>query len=250
MQICSSRFKDRVAIITGAASGIGLATAQRMGAEGGRIVLVDLHQDKLTQAEKSVSKSGAPETWTSVCDVSHNEQVSATMSEVFKKFGRIDVIVNCAGLMVFKPLEDHSLSDWEKVLGVDLLGTFYFIQQGFKYMKQGGTIVNVSSIHAEETTPRVASYAAAKAAVLSLTRSAAIEGKPRGIRVSAVLPGAVDTPMLWENPNIKAGLETIKQTDVGKPEEVAAAISYLASEDAHFIQGASLRVDGGRLAQL
>jgi NAD(P)-dependent dehydrogenase (short-subunit alcohol dehydrogenase family) len=117
-------------------------------------------------------------------------------------------------------------------------------------MTDGGSVVNVSSIHAVETTPFVTSYAAAKAALLSLTRSAAIEGKEKGIRVNAVLPGAIDTPMLWENPNIKSGLEVIQQSDVGKAEDIAAAIAYLASDDAKFVQGTMLRVDGGRLARL
>jgi NAD(P)-dependent dehydrogenase (short-subunit alcohol dehydrogenase family) len=152
--------------------------------------------------------------------------------------------------MVFKKLEEQTKNDWEKVLSVDLLGTFYFIRQGFLHMKKGSAIVNVSSIHAVETTPLVSAYAAAKAAVVSLTRSAALEGNPKGIRVNAVLPGAVDTPMLWNNPNIKSGLEVIKQSDVGKAEDIASAIAYLSSDDANFIQGATLRVDGGRLAQL
>ena len=117
-------------------------------------------------------------------------------------------------------------------------------------MKPGGAIVNVSSIHAEETEPLVASYAAAKSALLSLTRSAALEGNPLSIRVNAILPGAVDTPMLWSNPNVKSGVEKIDPADVGKPEDIAAAIAYLASDDAKFVQGAALRVDGGRLDRL
>ncbi len=117
-------------------------------------------------------------------------------------------------------------------------------------MKPGGAIVNVSSIHAIETEPMVAPYAAAKAAVLSLTRSAAIEGKPKGIRVNAILPGAIDTPMLWDNPNVKSGIEKINKDDVGKPEDIANAIAYLSSDEACFIQGAMLRVDGGRLDHL
>jgi NAD(P)-dependent dehydrogenase (short-subunit alcohol dehydrogenase family) len=117
-------------------------------------------------------------------------------------------------------------------------------------MKNGGVIVNVSSVHAVETTPLVASYAAAKAALVSLSRSASLEGKSLGIRVNAILPGAVDTPMLWENPNIKSGVETINLTDVGKPEDIAAAIAYLASDDAKFVDGAAMRVDGGRLSRL
>jgi NAD(P)-dependent dehydrogenase (short-subunit alcohol dehydrogenase family) len=96
----------------------------------------------------------------------------------------------------------------------------------------------------------VASYAAAKAALVSLTRSAAIEGKPKNIRVNAVLPGAIDTPMLWNNPNLKSGLETISKGDVGTPEDVADVIAFLASDDAAFVQGAAVRVDGGRLSRL
>ena len=117
-------------------------------------------------------------------------------------------------------------------------------------MKPGGAIVNVSSIHAIETDALVAPYAAAKAALNSLTRSAAIEGKPLGIRVNTVLHGAVDTPMLWENPNVKSGVEKIDKSMVGQPEDVAATIAYLASDDAAFVNGAEIRVEGGRLAKL
>jgi NAD(P)-dependent dehydrogenase (short-subunit alcohol dehydrogenase family) len=110
--------------------------------------------------------------------------------------------------------------------------------------------VNVASIHAIETEPMVAPYAAAKAALVSLTRSAALEGKPRGIRVNAVLPGAVDTPMLWDNPNVKAGVEKVDPSQVGSTADVAAAVAFLASDDARFVQGAALVVDGGRLDRL
>ena len=173
-----------------------------------------------------------------------------TVQATLQKFGRLDIVVNNAGLMIFKPLEEHEESDWLKILHVDLLGAFFFTKQAFLNMKSGGAIVNVSSIHAIETTPLVSSYAAAKAALLSLTRSAALEGKPKGIRVNAVLPGAIDTPMLWENPNVKSGLETINPADVGTPEDVAAIIAYLASDDAAFVQGAMVRADGGRLNRL
>jgi NAD(P)-dependent dehydrogenase (short-subunit alcohol dehydrogenase family) len=117
-------------------------------------------------------------------------------------------------------------------------------------MVRGGAIVNVASIHAYETSPGVAPYAAAKAALVSLTHSAAIEGKQLGIRVNSVLPGAVDTPMLWENPNVKSGVERLQPTDVGRPEGLAAVIAFLASADAAFMQGAAVVVDGGRLIQL
>src|SRR6185369_14822745 len=152
--------------------------------------------------------------------------------------------------MAFKPLEQQTRDDWIRVLSVDLVGAFSFTKQAFLHMKPGGAIVNVSSIHAVETTPLVVSYAAAKSAIVSLTRSAALEGKEKGIRVNAVLPGAVDTPMLWENPNVKSGLETIQTSDVGKPEDIADAILFLASDAAGFVQGSTLRVDGGRLSRL
>ena len=115
---------------------------------------------------------------------------------------------------------------------------------------RGGAIVNIASVHAIETEPMVASYAAAKAALLSLTRSAALEGKPKGIRVNAVLPGAIDTPMLWDNPNVRSGIEVVDKRDVGQPADVAEVVTFLVSDESRFVQGASLLVDGGRLARL
>jgi NAD(P)-dependent dehydrogenase (short-subunit alcohol dehydrogenase family) len=185
-----------------------------------------------------------------MCDVADESQVEAAVDIAIDRFGRIDVIVNNAGLMVFKPIVQQTGDDWMKVLKVDLLGAFFFTRQAFKKMKPGGAVVNVSSVHAVETTPLVASYAAAKSALLSLTRSSALEGTPLGIRINAVLPGAIDTPMLWSNPNIMSGVEKIDPEDVGKPEDIADAIAYLASDDAKFVQGAALRVDGGRLSRL
>ena len=246
------RFTDQTAIVTGSASGIGLETAKRLGSEGARVVLADIDEKALHEAVEAVKDAGAPDAWGSVCDVSDETKVSATVDGAIGRWGRLDVVVNNAGLMIFKPLEEHTEGDWNRILHVDLMGAFFFIKQAFLKMdkNRGGAIVNVSSVHAVETTPLVSSYAAAKAAVLSLTRSAAIEGKPKNIRVNSLLPGAIDTPMLWDNPNIKSGLETINQADVGKPEEVAAAIAFLASSDASFVEGASLRVDGGRLSRL
>jgi NAD(P)-dependent dehydrogenase (short-subunit alcohol dehydrogenase family) len=239
-----------VAIVTGAASGIGLAAAKRLGSEGARVVVADLNADKAGAAAGQVKAAGAPDAWSSACDVSQSAQVEATYKGALDRWGRVDVVVNNAGLMVFKPLEEHTEEDWLKVLHVDLLGAFFFTRQAFLNMKPGGVIVNISSVHAVETTPLVASYAASKAAMISLTNSTAIEGKDKGIRANVILPGAIDTPMLWENPNIKSGLETIITSDVGKPEDLAAAIAYLASDDAKFITGAALRVDGGRLSRL
>ena len=183
-------------------------------------------------------------------DVDDREADFSAVATAFEHFGRLDVIVNNAGRMIFKPIEAHDESDLLGVMRVDLFGAFWFIKQAFLRCKPGAAIVNVSSIHAVETTPLVAAYAAAKAALVSLTRSAAIEGRPKGIRVNAVLPGAIETPMLRDNPEVKSGVEKLKAGDVGRPEDVARAIAYLASDDAAFVTGAGLRVDGGRLATL
>ena len=241
------RFKDKTVIITGGSGGIGLATAKLFAAEGAKIVLVDISQEGLQKASAELNNEHV---WTKQCDVSKEDQVIATVNGTIEHFGSIDVIVNNAGLMIFKKIEEQTGDDWLRILSVDLLGAFFFIKQAFLNMKNGGCIVNVSSIHSIETTPMVACYAAAKTALDSLTRSASLEGKPKGIRVNAVLPGSVDTPMLWDNPNVKAGIEVIDPNSVGKPEDIAAVIAFLASDDARFIQGALVRADGGRLNRL
>ncbi len=238
------RFENKVVIVTGAASGIGLATAKLFASEGAKVVVADLNGEKAIQAAEGFGGLGV------ACDVSKEELVKACVDQTLERFGRWDVVVNNAGLMVFKPLEEHTVDDWMRVLSVDLIGAFLFTREAFLRMGKGGSIVNVSSVHAVETTPQVASYAASKTAILSLTRSSAIEGKPKGIRTNCVLPGAIDTPMLWENPNVKSGVETIDKADVGKPEQVASAIAYLASDEASFVYGTAMRVDGGRLDRL
>ena len=250
ISIDPSRHRGRVAIVTGGGSGIGLATAMRLCSEGANVVIADLDAERATTAAAAVKAAGVGDTLASHCDVGDESAVAATVAATLQRFGRLDVVVNNAGLMIFRPLVDLTLDDWNRTLAVDLLGVFYFIREAFRHMEEGGAIVNVSSVHAIETSPLVAAYAAAKAAVLSLTRSASIEGAAKRIRVNAVLPGAVDTGMLWSNPNIASGAEKIDKADVGRPEDVAAAIAYLASQDAAFINGSALNVDGGRLAKL
>jgi NAD(P)-dependent dehydrogenase (short-subunit alcohol dehydrogenase family) len=244
------RYEGKVAIVTGAAGGIGRATAMRFGQEGCRLVLVDLHGDALKAACDQAKAAGAPDAWACACDVSSESQVEAAVAGAVQRFGRVDAVVNNAGLMSFKPLEQFTGADWHTILGVDLLGAFFFTKYAFLQMKSGGAIVNVASIHAVRTTPLVAPYAAAKAALLSLTRTAALEGRSRNIRSNAVLPGAVETRMLRDNPEVKSGVEHIDPQELGQPADVAAAIAYLASDDAMFVNGAGLVVDGGRLSEL
>jgi NAD(P)-dependent dehydrogenase (short-subunit alcohol dehydrogenase family) len=244
------RFRDKVAIVTGAAGGIGLATAQRLASEGARVVLADLDAARLAAATQSVQQAGAPAALAQICDVAQEAQVEATVRAAIQRYGRLDAVVNNAGLMSFKRIEELTAADWNRILGVDLLGAFFFIKYAFGVMKPGSAIVNVSSIHALQTAPLVAPYAAAKAALVSLTRSAAIEGAEKGIRTNVILPGAVETPMLRGNPDVKSGAEHLDPSQVGQPADIAAAIAWLASDDAKFVQGASIIVDGGRLSGL
>jgi NAD(P)-dependent dehydrogenase (short-subunit alcohol dehydrogenase family) len=241
------RLHGRVAIVTGAGSGIGAAIARRLAGEGASVVLADLDEARA----KSVAEPLGAKTLAVACNVAEEADVAACAGRALAAFGRLDVVVNNAGLMTFKPLGEWTADDWNKVLAVDLVGAAMFVREAFRQMgEDGGAIVNVASVHAERTTASCAPYSAAKAGLLSLTRTASIEGRARKIRANAVLPGAIDTPMLWENPNLKSGAEVIAPEDVGKPEDIAAAVAFLASDDARFVTGAALAVDGGRLAKL
>jgi NAD(P)-dependent dehydrogenase (short-subunit alcohol dehydrogenase family) len=244
------RFHNKTAIVTGSSGGIGSAVVRRLAAEGARIVMADRSQENAAASMEQAKAEGAPEVWLSPCDVSSEADVAATVQGAMDRFARVDLVVNNAAIESFKKIEDLTTEDWMNVLGVNLLGAFYFTQQAFRTMQPGGAIVNIASIHAVQTDGLLAPYAAAKAAMLSLTRTAAIEGKPKGIRSNAILPGAIDTRMLWDNPNVQSGVEKIDESEVGQPEDIAAAVAFLGSEDAKFITGTTLNVDGGRLVKL
>ncbi|MDB5416010.1 MAG: 3-oxoacyl-[acyl-carrier-protein] reductase [Rubritepida sp.] len=242
------RFAGKVVIVTGGASGIGAAIAGRFAQEGARLVIAGLHADAAEAAAAALPGAGAIGVG---CDVGDEVQVEACVAATIRAFGRLDVIVNNAGLMTFKTLAEWTGEDWLQVLRVDLLGAAFFTKQAFLHMGEGGgAIVNIASVHAIATSANAAPYAAAKAGLLSLTRTTSIEGRDRKIRANAVLPGAIDTPMLWDNPNVKSGAETVDRRDVGTPAQIASAVAFLASEDAGFITGTTLAVDGGRLAKL
>ena len=246
----SRRFEQRSVLVTGGLGGIGLATAQRLAAEGARVALIDLEIADSDAALAACREAGAPDALALACDVADEARVEAVCATVRERFGALDVVVNVAGAMLFKPLEAFTGAEWQRLLAVNLLGPVHFTRQWLRHAAPGGAVVNVASVHALMTTPLVAPYAAAKAALLSLTRSTAIEGRARGLRANAIGPGAIDTPMLWSNPNLQSGAETIAPDDVGSPEDIAAAAAFLASDEAKFITGTCLEVSGGRLARL
>lgn len=234
-------FTGKVAIVTGAAGGIGRAVARAFGAAGASLALVD---------RAPSPTEGFADAEAIACDVAAPGAVDEAVARTMARFGRLDVLVNVAGIMIFKPIEEQTAADWQHLLAINLIAPALFTGHALRHMPRGGAIVNIASIHARMTTPKVAAYAASKAGLVSLTRSTAIEGAARGIRCNAILPGAIDTPLLRESPTIKSGEETLDPADVGQPEDVAALALFLASDAARFINGADMMADGGRLARL
>jgi NAD(P)-dependent dehydrogenase (short-subunit alcohol dehydrogenase family) len=246
------RFRDKVVIITGAAGDIGAATAKRFAQEGARVVITDMPTmtDRTTALADACKTAGAPDAFAANCDVSRESDVSAVIEATMARFGRIDVLVYVAGRMIFKPLKDISTEEWRALMDVNFMGAVYFTREAMSVMKPGSAIVNIASIHAFQTSPLVAPYAAAKAAMLSLTRSTAIEGQALGIRANAVAPGAIDTQMFRASPNVASGKEQVPEGMLGRPEDVASVVAFLASADAAFMTGSVVTADGGRMALL
>ncbi len=163
---------------------------------------MDARPDEVAAA-KSLIDAGAKQALSVVADIADESAVADVVELACKQFGAIDVLVNVAGMMIYKPITELHAADWRRLFDVNLIGAALLIGHAFARMQPGGCIVNIASVHARRTSPLVAPYAAAKAGLVSLTRSAAIEGKPLGIRVNAILPGAIDTQMLSDSPNIR-----------------------------------------------
>lgn len=239
---------DKVMVVSGGANGIGAEVSARLAGEGARVVITDLNG---AQAEARAAGIGALGV---ACDISNPEQCEKAAQAAIDKFGRIDGVVNCAGIS--KPHDSMTLppAEWTRMIDVQLSGAFYFVQACAKRMREtGGAIVFITSTNAEAAFPRRAAYCCAKAGVAMLTKVLAIEWAEKGIRVNAVGPAYVATEMTLRN--IAAGNVNEAQIKariplgrLAQPADVADAVSFLLSEKASFITGHSLYVDGGWLA--
>ena len=242
------RFSNKTCVVTGAGSGIGRAIATLFAEEEGTVVIVDLNEGHGTDCLRTLTSRGLRAAFVQT-DVSNEEQVRRAIERALEFSGSIDIVVNDAAMMTFSPITETPTAAWDQVMHVNLRSVFLMSKYCIPHMKEGGAIVNISSVHAHETTRNVVPYAASKGGIESFTKGLALELQPRGIRVNCVAPGAVDTPMLWENPNVKSGREKISGR-IGRPEEIAEAVAFLASDRSSFIDATTLVVDGGRLEML
>jgi NAD(P)-dependent dehydrogenase (short-subunit alcohol dehydrogenase family) len=239
------RFSEKVCVVSGAGSGIGKAVAKQFAREGGKVVVVDLNREHGDQTVQEIA-SAKGEAVFAKCNVGDEGEVRAAITIALDKWQKIDVVVNDAAMMTFEPILELLDEDWDKVLNVNLRAVFLFCKYAVPHMPRGGAIVNISSVHAHETTKNVVPYATSKGGMEAFTRGFSEEIASRKIRINCVAPGAVDTPMLWNNPNVKSGVEKVEGA-IGAPEDIAAAVCFLASPEARFVTGTTLVVDGGRL---
>ncbi|MFE5320213.1 SDR family NAD(P)-dependent oxidoreductase [Paenibacillus sp. NPDC056579] len=246
------RFANKVAVVTGGASGIGEMTIRLFAEEGAKVVIADFSDRGQTLADEL--RNGGKEALFIKTDVTKEDQVQAMVAETVKQFGRLDIMFANAGIAKDGPAHMLTADAWERTIDINLSGVFlsdkYAIEQMLK-QDGGGVIVNCGSIHSHVGKAGVTAYAAAKGGVKLLTQSLGIDYAKQGIRVNAVCPGYIDTPLIaGRNEAINEHLISLHPMGrLGKPEEVAKAVLFLASEDASFITGTSLLVDGGYTAQ-
>src|SRR4051812_20172269 len=239
------RFTGKVCLVTGGGSGIGRAACERFAREGAHVAVVDLNEKHGQETVQQIAAKGGDALFAKA-DVANADEVKSAIGATVARWRHIDVIVNDAAMMSFAPILQLPDDLWNQVMNVNLRSLFLSCKYGVPHMMQGGPIVNISSVHAHAATKNVVPYAASKGGMEAFTRGFSEELAPRKIRINSVAPGAVNTPMLWDNPNVKSGAEQITGA-VGEPADIAAAISFLASDEARFITGTTLIVDGGRL---
>ncbi|WP_341302625.1 SDR family oxidoreductase [Lysinibacillus sp. FSL H8-0500] len=253
----TGRLQDKVVIITGAAQGIGLATAQKCGQEGAKIVLSDANAEKLQEAARQLQQNGY-DVHAVVCNITDEEHIANLYQEAVATYGYLSTVVNNAGIFVNNTAETFEATMYEKISDINIKGVMLSTKYAIPYLKRqaGSSIVNLASISGMIGTKNHNLYIMTKHAVVGITRSTAVELGQHGIRVNAVCPGLTDTKMADQLIEGDGGGQAIRQAyenayllgRLGKPEEVANTIAFLASDEASFITGALIPVDGGYTA--
>ncbi|KAI1843564.1 hypothetical protein JX266_010197 [Neoarthrinium moseri] len=257
----SGQLAGKVIALTGAASGIGLETAHLLASRGATLSLADVQEEALKGVQADIQSKFQTDVLISPLDVRQYGQVEAWIDSTVKRFGKLDGAVNLAGVIPksigLKMIEDQDLEEWDFVMGVNSTGVMNCLRAQLKVMAKNGSVVNASSIGGTTGRAKNASYAASKHAVLGLTRSAAKEVGARGIRVNAICPGRISTPMSHEaHAIVTHGTGTIAEYEeqnlsdvalrrIGKPQEVAYVIAFLLSDESSYISGNDISIDGG-----
>ncbi|HZL37557.1 MAG TPA: SDR family oxidoreductase [Tepidisphaeraceae bacterium] len=251
------RLKDKVALVTGANSGIGKAIAQRFAAEGAHVALNYRVRGNNADEAAAILKTFATEGMAAPADVSVRSEVEAMMASVVKKFGRIDIAVNNAGMEIKKPFLEVTDDEWNKVMSVNLYGSFIVSQAAARQMVRqgaGGKLVFISSVHEDIPFPEYTAYCASKGGIRMMMRNLAMELAPYKINCNNIAPGAIATPInqkVLDDPQQKKNaISEIPWGRFGKPEEVAGVAVFLASEEADYVTGSTYYIDGGLTQQV
>lgn len=251
------RLEGKVALVTGASSGIGRAIAQRFAAEGARVAVNYLPRGRNEEEARAVRDSLATPGMTAAADVAKRSEVERMVAEVVEKFGRLDIAVCNAGIEIKRPFLEATDEEWDAVISVNLYGAFVTSQAAAREMVRqggGGKLIYTSSVHEDIPFPGYTSYCASKGGVRMLMRNLAVELAPHRINVNNIAPGAIATPInqaVLEDPEAKEeAISEIPWGRFGRPEEVAAVAAFLASDEAAYVTGSTYYVDGGLTQQV
>lgn len=251
---CAGRLAERRALVTGAGSGIGRATARRLAGEGAQVACLDVAVENLDSVVEEINgaagSEGGGKAVAIPCDVTDETSVTQGIAAAVQHIGTPQVVCNIAGVGKFAHTAELSLEEWNRVIAINLTGTFLVCRAALPYLLEGGgVIVNTSSTAGKIGQPYSAAYCASKGGVSLLTKALAVEYSDRGVRVNAVAPGGVDTPIIWdfgfpEGANMKLLDRITSQMGYAEPSEIAGLFAYLASDEAAYISGAIVSVDG------